>query len=259
MLARRALALAVGAGVFAGGGGAACGDRSPSRAAHVVVVEDPALQSADDAPPTSDDPNVTLLRSTLAAPERDPARIAFTLDARAASTHIDAMFDQRDGWSFRWPDRRADPMRIWIQEATLPRDRRPWVALVREAFTEWESLGLPFIFTFTPDSARAEILVTWTERFDGPMTGVTRWRHDQHGWILGGSIELSLRLPDGRPVADDGIRAVARHEVGHLLGLDHVDDPTSIMAPHVRVTTLSEADRLTARLVYDLPPGRLRP
>jgi predicted Zn-dependent protease len=59
-------------------------------------------------------------------------------------------------------------------------------------------------------------------------------------------------------VTGDGVQAIARHEVGHLIGLDHTSDATSIMAPHVVVTELSDADRRTARLVYDLPAGQLR-
>jgi predicted Zn-dependent protease len=57
----------------------------------------------------------------------------------------------------------------------------------------------------------------------------------------------------------DGVRAIALHEVGHLVGLDHPTDQTSVMAAQVLVTQINEADRRTARLIYDLPPGRLLP
>lgn len=53
------------------------------------------------------------------------------------------------------------------------------------------------------------------------------------------------------------MRAIALHEVGHLLGLDHTTDQTSVMAARVRVRELSAADHATARLVYALPPGRM--
>jgi predicted Zn-dependent protease len=54
------------------------------------------------------------------------------------------------------------------------------------------------------------------------------------------------------------VRAIARHEVGHLIGLDHTEDESNIMSARVRVTDMSEADRATARLVYQLPPGSLK-
>ena len=88
--------------------------------------------------------------------------------------------------------------------------------------------------------------------------GRTRWTHDQHRWIVGGSLLLALHLPDGRPLGRDAVRAIALHEVGHLIGLDHTRDDANIMAPRIRVSELSEADRQTARLVYSLPPGSLK-
>lgn len=219
------------------------------------------IDRADSAAPDVADPehpDVREVYSDLPAPERDAFRIQFTIDARGEGTYVQELLDTHEGWNFRWPDRRSEPMRIWVQETAQPGWRREFTPLVREAFSAWGDLGLPFLFTFTADSSRAEIHVTWVERFAERMTGRTLWRHDQHGWIVGGNILLALHLPDGRPVTEDGVRAIALHEVGHLIGLDHVADSTSIMAAQVFVTELNEADRRTARLIYDLPPGRIR-
>lgn len=200
-----------------------------------------------------------MVYSDLPEPERDSFRIAFTLDARGHVTYVPELLDAHDGWNYRWPDRRSAPMRIWVQEQARTGWEPEYTTLVREAFSVWGDLGLPFLLTFTTDSARAEIHVTWVDRFTERMTGRTLWQHDRHGWIVGGNIQLALHLPDGRPVTREGVRAIARHEVGHLIGLDHVADTTSIMAPQVFVEELNETDRRTAQLVYDLPPGRIRP
>ena len=203
------------------------------------------------------DPNARLEYSTLPAPDVDTARILATLSARGAGTYFDEILAGRDGMNARWPDRLGEPMRVWVQGSAAPSFDPGFVQIVRDGFSAWGELGLPFQFTFVLDSSRAEIVVTWVDRFDALMTGRTLWTHDQHGWIVGGTIELALHQPDGRPLGPDAVAAIARHEVGHLIGLDHTRDLTSIMAAQVHVAELSEADRRTARLVYDLPPGKL--
>lgn len=216
------------------------------------------VSTVEDREPTATEwEDGEAVESSLPAPERDSARIRFTLDARGNTTYLPELLVLRDGWNYRWPDRRADPMRIWVQTPSDTAFDPDWIELVQESFNAWDGLGLPLLFTFVPDSARAEIVVTWVQRFEERMTGRTLWRNDQHGWITGGTIVLARELPDGRAVNREGIRAVARHEVGHLLGLDHTSDSTSIMSAQVFVTGLAEVDRRTARLVYDLPPGRI--
>ncbi len=54
------------------------------------------------------------------------------------------------------------------------------------------------------------------------------------------------------------MKAMALHEVGHLLGLDHTTDPGMIMAPRVRVRDLTDKDKATIRLLYSVPAGPLR-
>jgi hypothetical protein len=210
----------------------------------VAMIEDSALNALADVIDSAD---------------ANAERIAYTLATRSEGTYLPELLDAHDGWNYRWPDRRGEPMRIWVQE---PRDNTAydptWATLVRESFSVWDGLGLPLTFTFTLDSARAEVHVTWVDRFAERMTGRTQWQNDANGWIVGARIEIALHLPDGRRVTRDGVQAIARHEVGHLIGLDHTADTTSIMAPQVFVTELSEADRRTARLIYALPAGKLR-
>lgn len=228
---------------------AACAprDEPASRSTHVIVEEAaPAAYGALDS-------------SASPAPARDPVAIATALETRTDGTYLPELLEMRSGWSYRWPDRRLEPMRVWIEPSPLPNYQPEFARAVEASFNDWAFIGLPFVFTFVRDSARAEVHVTWVDRFEGRVTGRTLWRHDQHGWITGGGIEIALHLPDGRPVVLDGVRAIALHEVGHLIGLDHPSDETSVMAAQVFVTEMNEADRRTARLIYDLPPGRLRP
>ena len=65
--------------------------------------------------------------------------------------------------------------------------------------------------------------------------------------LVAGQVELDapdfaemLRWPDGSAYA----RAIIMHELGHVLGLDHVDDPTQLMHPEgTDVTGFADGDR----------------
>ena len=70
------------------------------------------------------------------------------------------------------------------------------------------------------------------------------------------SAERSKGIRTGSPgLVGRAVRTIALHEIGHLLGLDHTRDETSVMFPRVRVTRLAPADLATAVLLYQLPPG----
>jgi hypothetical protein len=177
----------------------------------------------------------------------------------AAGTYIDDVLAGHGAALARWPDRSRRPLTIWVQPEPALWDFDPaYGEHVRDAFRAWESTGIPVRFAFTRDSARAEVHVTWTDRFDEPISGKTIWSRDDDWWIVDASIVLAVRHSAGDPLDASAVHAIALHEVGHLIGLDHTRDPATIMTSRVRVRGLTDADRATARLVYSLPPGRVR-
>jgi predicted Zn-dependent protease len=160
----------------------------------------------------------------------------------------------------RWPDRVRQPINVYIADGSkLPGWRPTFPDVVRSAFTEWCELGVPLRVAFVSDSTKAQVKVRWVESFGDDVSGRTSWQYDDAGIIHAGRTTLSTLRGDGRRRTDAQLRAIALHEFGHALGLQHAqNDPTSIMAPRVDVLELSAADKATVRLLYSLPPGVLQ-
>ena len=201
----------------------------------------------------------TPLTRRAAERERVKSDVRRRLAERGSGTYIGEMLAERDSALARWPDRAGRPLAIWIQPASEIGDwTEGYVSRVREAVGDWDALALPVRLTVTSDSARADVHVSFIDQFDEAISGRTKWERDDNWWITGADIVLAVHHRNGPALDEDAMRALALHEIGHLLGLDHTDDATSIMAPRVRVRSLSSADRATVRLLYTLPPGGVR-
>jgi hypothetical protein len=191
--------------------------------------------------------------------ERDLVAIRRRLRAGEAGTYINDILLERDSALARWPDRSGVPLTVWIQPAAQIRDfTSEFVQHVREAFQNWDELALPVRFVFVTDSSDAEVHVNWVDRFNEPISGRTRWARNEDWTITDANIILAVHHHQGEILDVMSMKAMALHEIGHLLGLDHTSDSTSIMAARVRVRELSDADRATVRLIYELPAGRLK-
>jgi len=203
---------------------------------------------------------VRVRRSTLPPPgNRDFVAIDRALAEGRDVTYMDEILTARGGNVARWIDRRNDPITVWIQRATGLADFWPdYPALVRDAFYTWSNAGIPVRFLFIGDSASAEVRVRWVDRFTDTAAGKTYWARDVNWWILGADIELSLHSTKGEAYDREAVHAIALHEVGHLIGLDHSSNPENIMSPRVQTLRLSPTDLRTANLVYRLPPGPAR-
>lgn len=175
----------------------------------------------------------------------------------ADGTYIDRILADRDSVLDRWPVRVERPVRVYIESGVDHSVPAAFPAIVRAAFDEWTSTGIPVRFQFVSRPRDAEVRVRWTDYLPG-KTGSTTWRTDDAGWLKSGDITLATHVSDGHPLNPRGVRIIALHEIGHALGLSHSTDGHDIMAPVIRVNQLSPADLATIRLLYELPAGRVR-
>ena len=198
--------------------------------------------------------------TAVATPIRDDrGEVLRRLRHGAHGTYISEILLERDSTLVRWADRRGVPLTVWVQpQSNICDFSSAFVQEVRNAFDEWDGLRLPVRFAFVDDSSDAKIHVTWIDHFSQPISGRTRWARDDDWSITDANITLAVHHSSGDLLDDDAVRAMALHEIGHLLGLDHTTDSASVMAARVRVRQLSDADRATVRLIYTLPAGPVR-
>lgn len=215
-----------------------------------------------DASPSADSPferRIETREVMGSEPALEPDELRRRLRQGASGTYIDDLLRSRDSSITRWPIRVAYPLRVWVAEPVqLPGWDEQFPSSVRDAFDGWVNAGIPMRFTFTPDSAGADIHVRFLARFPTGISGKTMWSRTDEWWLVSADIILSLTHPAGGSLTPLQMRAIALHEVGHLLGLDHTTDPSNIMSPRVRVRDLSDADRATIRLLYSVPAGSTR-
>ena len=179
---------------------------------------------------------------------------------RMTGTYLPDVIREGNSLAKRWGDRWDDPVRVWIAPGdSVAGWQHGFAAVVRQAFAEWERVGVPVRFAFVATPAEAEVHLSWLERLPDHRAGVIHWSGDANGWLAHARIELAMHVSDGGAANDASMRRIALHEIGHLLGLEHSADSADVMAAWVEAGDLTERDRATARLLYTLPPGELAP
>jgi len=185
----------------------------------------------------------------------------------------------------RWPDT-TFPLRYFVRPPEIPaaltdeeslRGPADYVAAVDEAFAAWEkAIGRPVRFRHVdrPEDAQVEIrLVAQVQAVEeGDVLGVVRGESGRCRVEAAGAtldrVEISFAPREATLFIADSVglltqrqvRAVALHEIGHLLGVSGQHSPLAgdVMYPVAgdrRIEALSEHDRGSLRALYAVPPG----
>lgn len=200
--------------------------------------------------------------------------------------HVETLPDGAEALvACRWPDG-AFPLRYHVRAPEIPealesesRARAPadYVAAVDEAFDAWQkAIGRPVRFTRVALAEDAQVEIRLEAKVqeveEGAVLGVVSGESERCRVTRAGPtrdrVEVEFAPRQATLFIADSVglltprqvRAVALHEIGHLLGVSGQHSPLAgdvmyAVAGDRRIEALSEHDRGTLRALYAMPPG----
>jgi len=166
-------------------------------------------------------------------------------------TYVEGSDATEAGAIDRWGRTEAGTRVLQVHFADPPGDRPDFWREARSALRVWEVVsGAPLRFEITSDPTGAEVEFLWIDRFPTAQAGSTHRRLDEAGFIEHVTVTLAAAHSDGVPMSPEFVRLVALHEVGHVVGLPHSENPGDAMHPGNRNLELSPRDIRSVEVLY---------
>ncbi len=151
----------------------------------------------------------------------------------------------------RWRTDKSEDRALRVYFTDPPPGRPGFWTEVARAIEAWNRIGgVPIVFYSTVHPTAADVRFRWIRRFEAHQAGTTDWETDGDGWLSSAVVTLATEHEDGMPMSDEFLGLVAIHELGHVIGLPHSDDPGDVMHPGNRNFSPSDRDIQSARQLY---------